>query len=66
MDYEQLAASILLDRQYHRTVLKVPDAFRLSKGVESKQMQLTGHELFQVVLPIFSFSSICNIKCCIH
>ena len=36
MDYNKVAASLLLDKQYHKTVLKVPDAFGLSKSAVSK------------------------------
>ena len=46
--YKHIAASILLDKQYHKTVLKVPDVFGLPKGAISKQMQMTGRELFEV------------------
>ena len=48
MDYKKVAASLLLDKQYHRTVPKVPDTFGLSKGAVSKQMEMMGRELFEV------------------
>ena len=52
--YKRIAASILLDKQYHKTVLKGPDIFGLPKGAISKQMQMTGRELFEVIfLSIF-------------
>ena len=48
MDYKKVAASLLLDKQYCKTVLKVPDAFGLSKGTVSKQMEMMGRQLFEV------------------
>ena len=37
-----------LDRQYHKTVLKVPDTLALVKGAVLREMYLTQHELFEV------------------
>ena len=37
-----------LDRQYHKTVLKVPDSLGLVKGAVLREMDLTQRELFEV------------------
>ena len=37
-----------LDRQYHKTVLKVPDTLGLVKGAVSREMYLTQRDLFEV------------------
>ena len=56
--YRRIAASILLDKQYHKLALKVPDVFGLPKGAISKQMQMTSHELFEVIFLSISLWSI--------
>ena len=39
-----------LDSQYPETVLKVPDTLGLAKGAISKEMHLTGREIFKVTI----------------
>ena len=69
MDYTKVAARMLLDRQYHKTVLKVPDDFGIAKGCVSKEMALSGCELFRVSkfvnIAIFLFLPYTEIRCCI-
>ena len=44
-----------LDKEYHDTVLKVPDCFGVVKGGITKHKLLTGRDLFCVSNLIFFF-----------
>ena len=36
------------DKQYHKTVLKVPDSLGIAQGAITREMLMTQRELFQV------------------
>ena len=57
MDVQQRMTSADLDRQYQRTVLKVPDCFAIEKDALTKEMLNTNRELFKVWL----FETVPNI-----
>ena len=48
-----------LEKEYKKTVLKVPDCFAVSKGCVTHEMLRTKHELFEVdaILYEFNFTS---------
>ena len=48
METEKRMMSADLDRQYHKTVLKVPDCFAIEKDALTKEMFNPNCELFKV------------------